>query len=135
MFFFRSNNPRHVAASDTLSISITTSLIFSIPTLYHTQIKFSTVCTFDSVPTIPDQNIKCHALTVHISLPSVITWISFDSVNNFLATVLLRQNYHDIQHLIYKSDRLSFSFANKIFPDDTIYLTILINIQAKVTLN
>ena len=47
--FIRCNNPRHVTASDALSISITTSSIPSIPTLDHTPINFSTVCNIGSI--------------------------------------------------------------------------------------
>ena len=57
------------------------------------------------------------------SPPSTITWISFDSVINYLAPVLLRQKYHDLQHFICESDRLSFYLAKIISPDATISLT------------
>ena len=71
--YFCSNYICHVIVSDTLSISVATSSISSIPALYYTPTKFSTVRTSDSVPTIPDQDTECHALTVPVSPPSTIT--------------------------------------------------------------
>ena len=121
--YFCSNDICHVIASDTLSISVATSSISSIPTLYYTPTKFATVCTSESVPTIPDQDTECQALNVPVSPPSTITYISFDLVFNYLAPVLLRQKYHDLQHLIYESDRVSFSLAKIISPDTAISLT------------
>ena len=89
--FSRCNNSRHVTASDTLSISITSSSILSLHTLYHTPLNFSTVCNFGSVPIIYHQDTECHVLLIPVAPPTAITWISFDSVINFLAHVLLRQ--------------------------------------------
>ena len=49
--FHSYNNPRHVTASDALSISITITTYPFIPILYHTPIKFSTI--FSIRPVIP----------------------------------------------------------------------------------
>ena len=67
--FIRCNNPRHVTASNALSVSITKSSIPSIPTLYYTPIKFSVVFNLGSVPTIPDQDTECHVLPIPVSPP------------------------------------------------------------------
>jgi len=47
--FIRCNNTRHITAFDELSISVTIVSITSIPTLYHIQIKLSTVFNFSSI--------------------------------------------------------------------------------------
>ena len=77
MFFICFNNPRHITTSDVRFISITISSIPSIPTLYHTPIKLSTVCSFGSIPTIPDQDTECYALPVLVSTYSAISWYRF----------------------------------------------------------
>ena len=71
--FIHYNNPCHVTASDALYISITTSSTPSIPTLYHSPIKFSTVCNFGSVPIISHQDTECHVLLISVAPPSAIT--------------------------------------------------------------
>ena len=121
--FIRCNNPRHVTASDSLSISITRLSIPSIPTLYHTPIKICIVCNFSFVPIISHQDTECHVLPICVAPPLVIILISFDLVINNLAPVLPRQGYHDLQYLICEFDRLSFSLAKIISSDTTLSLT------------
>ena len=94
--FIRCNNSRHVTISDVLSISITASSISSIPTLYHTTLRFSTVFNYGSVLNMSHLDPECHVLPLPITPPSTITWISFDSVINYLALVLLRQKHYNI---------------------------------------
>ena len=62
--FHRCNNPRHVTASDVLSISITTGSSVSIPTLYQTPIKFSTIFSFRSIHPIQHQETEWRTLPV-----------------------------------------------------------------------
>ena len=63
--FHRCNNPRHVTASNTLSISITIALNPSIPTLYHIPIKFSTIFSIRPVLPIEHQATDWHIIPVH----------------------------------------------------------------------
>ena len=83
-----------------LSLSITALLIPFIPTLCYTPMKLSIVCNFGSFSIIYHQDTECHVLSIHVVPPSAITLISFDSVINYLAIVLHRQGYNDLQHLI-----------------------------------
>ena len=102
--FHRCINPRHVTASDDLSILITTVFGPFIPTLYHTLIKFSTICSFRSVHPIQHQNTEWYTLPVPVAHPPPINWISFDSVINSFDSLLFRQGYNALQHIIYESD-------------------------------
>ena len=136
--FHHCNNQRHVIASNVLSISTTISSIPSIHLLYHTPIKFSTICSFSSVLTIPRQDNACHTLPVTVVPSPLITWISFDAVINSLAPILFRKGYNTLQHIICKSYSLSFSLAQIISPDVTISLTtftyILFSLQYQLSL-
>ena len=124
--FIRCNNPHnplHITLSDTLSISITTSSISSIPTLYCTPINFSTVFNFDFVTNIFNPDPECHVLPFPVASLLEISQISIDSVINSLVSALLRQGYHTIHHFIYESNHLS-SFLQNFWPEASIYLTI-----------
>ena len=57
--FHSCNNPRHVTASDALSISFTIATHPSLPILYHTPIKLCTI--FSISPVLPIEN---HPMTV-----------------------------------------------------------------------
>ena len=113
--FHRCNNQRHVTASNVLSISITIATNPSIPTLYHTPIKFSTI--FSIRPVFPIKHQATDWLTLPVPVPVTpsppITWISFDSVINFLTPLLLSQGYNVLQHILCESDQLFFSLNHK----------------------
>ena len=53
--FYRYNNPRHVTTSNVLFISITIACSPSVPTLYYTLIKYSTIFSFCSIHPIQHQ--------------------------------------------------------------------------------
>ena len=89
--FICCNTPRRVTASYSLSIFITISSILSISTLYHTLIILSIVFNFSSIPLISYPDPDYCVLLFSVSLPSEITWLSFDSVINSLEPILLRQ--------------------------------------------
>ena len=80
--FHSCNKPRHVIASDALSISITITTHPSIPILCHTPIKFSAIFSIRPVLLIEHHSTDCHPLPIHGAPFSSITWISFDSVIN-----------------------------------------------------
>ena len=81
MFFTRYTNPRHVTASDTLAISITTASITSMSTLYHSPIKFSPVFFYQHTPfhffTWPQSS--CLIFSHHFSFAHhmVVFWFSY----------------------------------------------------------
>ena len=136
--FHHCNNQRHVITSNVLSISTTITSIPSIHLLYHTPIKFSTICSFSSVPAIPRQDNACHTLLVTVIPSPPITWISFDAVINYLAPILFRKGYNALQHIICKSYSLSFPLAQITSPDVKISLTtftyILFSLQCQLLL-
>ena len=120
--FHRCHNPRHVTAPDALSISITIFSSPSIPTLYHSSIKF--LPFFPFVLFILFNNKPLNIILPVPGTPSPpITWISFDPVINSLAPLLFSQGYNALQYIICESDQLSFSLAEHISPDATISLT------------
>ena len=125
--FHSCNNPRYVNASDALSISITIATNPSIPTLYHTLIKFSTIFSICPVLRIEHQSTDCHPLPIPGAPSPSIIWISFDSVINYLAPLLLGQDYNALQRILCESDQLCFSLTTQISPDTAISLTTFDN--------
>ena len=123
MFFTRYTNPRHVTASDTLSISITTASITSISALYHSPIKLSSVFPINihSSIRLPDHSSRVSSFPV--IPPSHITWISFDSVINYFASILSIQGYSTLPHFIYESNPLHFSIVTTLYSYDIIFYT------------
>ena len=119
--FTRCTNPRHVTASDTLAISITTASITSMSTLYHSPIKFSPVFSISIHPSIFLPGHSPRASSFPIISPSHITWLSFDSVINFFASILSTQGYNILQHFICESNQLHFSIATTISPYTFIF--------------
>ena len=119
--FIRCTNLRYVTASDPFSISITTSSITSISTLYHILIKFSPVLFISLIPSIilPDPNSR--VLSFSVIPPSNTTWIYFDSVANYFVEILFTQEYITLQHLIYESNLFKFSIATTISPNASIF--------------
>ena len=112
--FICCNNPHHITASDTLSISITTSWIPSILTLYYIKITFSTVFIFDFVLIISHQDPEYHILTFPVTVPLEITWILFDLMINYLALFYFVKG--TIPYNILSENPIVFHFS--------IYLTI-----------
>ena len=98
----------------TLFISITNSSIPSIPALYHTLIKISTVFNFGSIFIIFNPDPACHVLPFPIESPSEITLILFDLVIDSLEPVLLCQGYHTLQYFIF-TNQIVFFFFLKIY--------------------
>ena len=122
--FTRCTNPRHVTASDALSISITTSSISSISALYHSPIKFSPVFPISIHPStlLPDHS--SHVSSFPIIPPSRITWISFDSVTNYFASILFTQGNNTLQYFICESNSLHFLIATILSPYAFIFYTL-----------
>ena len=125
--FHSCNNPRYVTASDALSISFTVATHPSLPTLYHTPIKFCNIFSISPVLPIENHPNDCHLLPITGAPSPSTTWISFDSVINSLAPLLLGRGYHALQHILCKSDQLFFSLATQISPNTAIYLTTFEN--------
>ena len=113
--FHACNNPRHVIASDALSISITITTHPSIPILYHTPIKFSAMFSIRPVLLIEHHFTDCDPLPIPGAPFPSITWISFDSVINSLTPLLLGQGYNTLQYILCESDQLFFFSCNTSF--------------------
>ena len=121
--FHSCNNPRHVSASDALSLPITTSSITSISALYHSPIKFSPVfpITINPSSLLPGHSSRVSSFPV--IPPSSITWISFDSVVNPFSSILSTQGYNTLQHFVCESNPLHFSIASTLSPSALIFYT------------
>ena len=112
--FTRCTNPGHVTASDTLSISITTTSITSFSALYHSPIKFSPVFSISIHFSILLSNHSYHVSSFVIIPSWHITWISFDSIINSFLSILYTQGYNTFQYFICESNPLHFSIANTL---------------------
>ena len=121
--FHSCNNPRHVTPSDTLSISITIATHPSIPTLYYTSIKFSTIFSIRPVLPIEPRSTDCNPLPIPGDPSPSITLIPFDLVINSLAPLLLGQGHNALQHILCESDQFFSSLATQVSPDTAISLT------------
>ena len=96
-------------------IFITNSSIPSIPALYHTLIKISTVFNFGSIFIIFNPDPVCHVLPFPIAPPSEITLILFDLVIDSLEPVFLRQGYHTLQYFILTNQIVFLFLSQKLF--------------------
>ena len=117
--FARCTNPRHISASDALSISITISSITSNSALYHSSIKFSPAFPIN-IYTLPFFYLTT-VLVFRISFfpvipPLHITWISFDSVINYFALILSTQGHITLLHFVCEPNPLHFSIETTFSP-------------------
>ena len=96
-------------------------------TLYHSSIKFSPVFPTILIPSIilPDTNSR--VLFFPVIPPSKIACISFDSVINSFASIVLTQEYNTLKHSIYESNSLCFSITTSISPNASIFTTLSSN--------
>ena len=121
--FISSTNPRHVVSSSVLSISITTVSITPNFALSHSPIKFSPVFITSLILSIllPDANSR--VLSFPVVSSSKIALVYFDSVIDYLASILLTLEYNTLQHFICESNLIYVSIENTISSNVSISYT------------